>query len=117
MPFAIMVSAVPLISCSSMLAANVFQEFHPIGGVSARPSNFWAKAVAVRPRAASRRIFLMGAVVGKGNFPNGTGKYRFDRMARLRSIRLRDQSPAGANNVLLGMSAAGISFVDRSNMN
>ena len=59
MPFSIIVSAVPLIRSSSMFAAKVFQEFQPMGGVSASPSNFWANAVEVKHRAASRRAFFM----------------------------------------------------------
>jgi hypothetical protein len=42
-----------------MLLAKVFQVFQPIGGVRARPSNFWANAVVARQRQRTSS-FLMG---------------------------------------------------------
>jgi hypothetical protein len=60
-----------------MFEANVFQEFQPIGGVSAKPSNFWAKAVAVRHRVANRRVLLLGAWVGQKQSGTGPGGSNF----------------------------------------
>src|ERR1700760_860474 len=53
MPFATMASAVSRTKASLMLAAKVFHVFQPIGGVAARPSNFWAKSEV--PETARRR--------------------------------------------------------------
>ena len=46
MPEETIASAVSRMSFSSMSQAKVFQLFHPMGGVSARPANFCADADA-----------------------------------------------------------------------
>ena len=48
-----MASAVSLIRFSLTLQAKLFQLFHPMGGVRASPSNFWAWALPARTQAMS----------------------------------------------------------------
>src|ERR1035437_221568 len=65
MPFFTIVSAVSRRSTSLILVAKVFQVLKPIGGVRARPSNFWAKAGTAR-HSRRQRIFFMGKEFRRG---------------------------------------------------
>src|SRR5579863_9101697 len=57
MPDLTTASAIPLMRSSLTLQANLFQEFHPIGGVSARFADgagfSWAKRVALNSKVAA----------------------------------------------------------------
>src|SRR5579864_2685108 len=59
MPDLTIASAIPRTSSSLTLQANLFQEFHPMGGVSARPletADSWANAVPVTENAREERM-------------------------------------------------------------
>src|ERR1700693_5393500 len=55
-------SSMPLIKSSLTLQANLFQEFHPMGGVSARFAEGEALSCAIRPvtRSGMQKINNMG---------------------------------------------------------
>jgi hypothetical protein len=58
MPEETILSAIPLTSSSLIFTWKVFQLFHPIGGVSAKPSNFWASLLILQKSSAIRNNLI-----------------------------------------------------------
>src|SRR5215471_5864269 len=106
-------SAMPLIMSSLTLQPNLFQEFHPMGGVRARFAETvvcsWANDTetrneATRQNAKVKRLIFMGNVVPE----DAVGGYGFGWSARADSLRMIAPEWNWKADVILNGGEAGV---------